>query len=83
MKNNNTYIGYSDSHIYYVAKGITKKRFLELVQAHYPKGHISKNWVQQRMSNGANENVSKKLDSNPNCFLILNDDYEIIKKVPV
>lgn len=83
MKTNpNSYIGYSDSRVYYIAQGISKKRFIELVQAYYHKGgHLPANWIKQRISEGANKQSLEHLKNNPGCFLMVNENNEIINKV--
>ena len=83
MKTNpNSYLGYSDSGVYYIAQGISKKKFVDLVQAYYHKGgHISKNWVNDRVSEGANEQALEKLKNFPGHFLAINESNEVIIKV--
>lgn len=81
-KNPNSYIGYNDSGVSYAAQGISKKKFVELVQAYYHKGgHISKNWVNARVSEGANEQTLEHLKNNPGHFIAINKSNEIIIKV--
>lgn len=83
MKTNpNTYFGYQDNGIHYAAQGISKTKFISLVQAYYFKGgHITASWVRDRISQGANEKVLEHLKNNPNHFLMISDNYEIIQKV--
>lgn len=76
------YTDKNDSGVSYAAQGISKKKFVELVQAYYHKGgHISKNWVNARVSEGANEQTLEHLKNNPGHFIAINKSNEIIIKV--
>jgi hypothetical protein len=81
MEKNNTYLGYKDKSFYYVAQGISKTKFIKLVQTYSKSGQQSGNWIKARISEGANEKALEQLKENPNSLLILDDNtYNIIYK---
>lgn len=68
------YLGFHDKGFYYVAQGISKTKFIEMVKQHSKSGQLSANWIKERTSHGKNEKALEQLKENPGHFLILNND---------